>query len=153
MSESPVTNGTHVKGVSTRPRALKRTPPGPEADDIIICRGVHKWFGELHVLNDINVTVKQGEVLVAAKHQSFLDILMIFEALPRPKFIMKKELRPLPFFGWFAWKTKMIAVDRSGHAKALKDMARGYGKDIGIGCTVSQHVYLAIGQGALQCDC
>ncbi len=31
---------------------------------------------------------------------------------------------PLPFFGWFAWKTKMIAVDRAAHAKALKAMVR-----------------------------
>ena len=27
-------------------------------------RQVHKWFGSLHVLNDINLTVKQGEVVV-----------------------------------------------------------------------------------------
>ena len=26
--------------------------------------GVHKWFGELHVLNDINLHVKSGEVVV-----------------------------------------------------------------------------------------
>ncbi len=26
--------------------------------------GVHKWFKDLHVLNDINLFVKQGEVLV-----------------------------------------------------------------------------------------
>ncbi|HAM32342.1 MAG: polar amino acid ABC transporter ATP-binding protein [Deltaproteobacteria bacterium RBG_16_66_15] len=26
--------------------------------------GVHKWFGELHVLNNIHLTVKQGEVVV-----------------------------------------------------------------------------------------
>lgn len=27
-------------------------------------RGVNKWFGSLHVLNDISLTVKQGEVVV-----------------------------------------------------------------------------------------
>jgi polar amino acid transport system ATP-binding protein len=27
-------------------------------------RGVNKWFGSLHVLNDINLTIKQGEVVV-----------------------------------------------------------------------------------------
>jgi polar amino acid transport system ATP-binding protein len=26
--------------------------------------GVHKWFGKLHVLNDVNLHVKQGEVVV-----------------------------------------------------------------------------------------
>ncbi|HSR13210.1 MAG TPA: amino acid ABC transporter ATP-binding protein [Thermodesulfobacteriota bacterium] len=27
-------------------------------------RGVHKWFGSLHVLNDINLFIKKGEVVV-----------------------------------------------------------------------------------------
>ncbi len=34
------------------------------ADDIIICRDVHKWFGDFHVLRGINMTVKRGEVVV-----------------------------------------------------------------------------------------
>ncbi len=33
-------------------------------DDIIICRDVHKWFGDFHVLRGINLTVKRGEVVV-----------------------------------------------------------------------------------------
>ncbi len=28
--------------------------------------GVHKWFKKLHVLNDVNLTVKKGEVVVVA---------------------------------------------------------------------------------------
>jgi ABC-type polar amino acid transport system ATPase subunit len=31
---------------------------------VIEFRGVNKWFGSLHVLNDINLTIKQGEVVV-----------------------------------------------------------------------------------------
>lgn len=65
-----------------------------------------------------------GAALVAAKHQGMLDIVALLAVLPDACFVLKKELMPLPFFGWFAWKTRMIAVDRSGHAKALKDMAR-----------------------------
>jgi len=33
-------------------------------DDIIICRDVHKWFGNFHVLKGVNLTVKRGEVVV-----------------------------------------------------------------------------------------
>ncbi len=33
-------------------------------DAIIICREVHKWFGDFHVLKGINLTVKKGEVMV-----------------------------------------------------------------------------------------
>lgn len=37
---------------------------GREVDDIIICRDVHKWFGDFHVLRGINLKVKRGEVVV-----------------------------------------------------------------------------------------
>ncbi len=45
---------------------VERTAPGADAEDIIVCRDVHKWFGELHVLTGINITVKAGEVVVIA---------------------------------------------------------------------------------------
>lgn len=65
-----------------------------------------------------------GHALIAGKHQGMLDVVVPFALLDDPCMVMKKELMPLPFFGWFAWKTKMIAVDRSAHSKALKDMVR-----------------------------
>ncbi|MDP3802611.1 1-acyl-sn-glycerol-3-phosphate acyltransferase [Brevundimonas sp.] len=65
-----------------------------------------------------------GASLIAGKHQSMLDVIAPFAVLPDNCFIMKQELAPLPFFGWFAVKTRMIAVDRSAHAKALKAMVR-----------------------------
>ena len=36
----------------------------PKATDIIVARDVHKWFGQLHVLRGINLTVGTGEVVV-----------------------------------------------------------------------------------------
>ena len=33
-------------------------------DDIIICRDVHKWFGDFHVLRGVTTTLKRGEVVV-----------------------------------------------------------------------------------------
>ena len=65
-----------------------------------------------------------GSALLAGKHQGMLDIVAPFTFLDDPCFVLKKELMPLPFFGWFAWKTRMIAVDRAAHSKALKDMVR-----------------------------
>ena len=32
--------------------------------DIIVCRDVHKWFGQLHVLRGIDLTVRAAEVVV-----------------------------------------------------------------------------------------
>ena len=34
------------------------------ADDIIICREVHKWFDDFHVLKGITTSVKRQEVVV-----------------------------------------------------------------------------------------
>ena len=36
----------------------------PGATDIIVARDVHKWFGQLHVLRGIDLTVRTGEVVV-----------------------------------------------------------------------------------------
>ena len=38
----------------------------PEANNepIIICRDVHKWFGDFHVLRGISLTIAKGEVVV-----------------------------------------------------------------------------------------
>jgi general L-amino acid transport system ATP-binding protein len=36
----------------------------PSAEDIIICRDVHKWFDDFHVLQGVSLTVKRQEVVV-----------------------------------------------------------------------------------------
>ncbi|HEX2222385.1 MAG TPA: amino acid ABC transporter ATP-binding protein [Candidatus Limnocylindria bacterium] len=37
---------------------------GPAPAEIIVARDVHKWFGQLHVLRGIDLTVRTGEVVV-----------------------------------------------------------------------------------------
>ncbi len=71
---------------------------------------------------EVRGKVPEGEVMVAAKHQSFLDILIIFDALPRPKFIMKKELLWTPFLGLYARRVGCVPVDRSKRGAALARM-------------------------------
>ncbi|RZJ32456.1 MAG: 1-acyl-sn-glycerol-3-phosphate acyltransferase [Brevundimonas sp.] len=65
-----------------------------------------------------------GPGLVAPKHQGMLDVVAPFVFLDDPCFVLKKELMILPFFGWFAWKTAMIPVDRSAGSTALKTMVK-----------------------------
>ena len=54
--------------VDERESAPKGTgqAPGGQAPggEIIVCRDVHKWFGQLHVLRGIDMTVRTGEVIV-----------------------------------------------------------------------------------------
>ena len=39
-------------------------PTNGEANDIIICRDVHKWYGGYHVIRGVTTTIKRGEVVV-----------------------------------------------------------------------------------------
>lgn len=80
----------------------------------------------LHVIcglrSETRGTVPQDEVLIAAKHQSFLDIILIFAAVPRGKFVMKKELLRAPVLGWYATRIGCVAVDRSKRGGAISKM-------------------------------
>lgn len=84
----------------------------------------YRWIAGVRVQTLGARNVPTGAALVASKHQGLLDFVALIAMLPDPCFVLKKELTRMPFLGWFGWKTKMIAVDRDGHAKALKDMVR-----------------------------
>ena len=68
-------------------------------------------------------------VLIAAKHQSFLDIMMIFHAIPHGKFIMKHELLYAPILGQFARRLGSVPVKRGKRgqavAKMMEDVQKG----------------------------
>ncbi|RWR26568.1 1-acyl-sn-glycerol-3-phosphate acyltransferase [Sinirhodobacter populi] len=79
-----------------------------------------RWIVGLRT--EVRGAVPTGDVLIAAKHQSFLDILLIYSALPRGKFVMKKELVQTPFVGWYARLIGCIPVDRGKRGAAIKAM-------------------------------
>lgn len=74
---------------------------------------------------EIRGTPPDCACVVAAKHQSMLDVFMIFCALPNARFVMKKELLDLPIFNWFAPRAGAVAVDRGGGQSAMKAMVAG----------------------------
>jgi 1-acyl-sn-glycerol-3-phosphate acyltransferase len=57
---------------------------------------------------------------VAAKHQSFLDVLILVKALPQPKFVMKRSLVWVPVLGFYALRMGNSPVTR-GRGKASVD--------------------------------
>lgn len=87
------------------------------------CRWV-RWTAAWMVglRSEIRGPVPQGEVIVAAKHQSFFDIILLVSVLPRPKFIMKAELRHAPILGWFALRIGCVPVRRGQRSLAMKKM-------------------------------
>ena len=71
---------------------------------------------------EVRGTPPTEEVLIAAKHQSFLDIIMIYGAVPRGKFIMKRILIYAPILGQYALRIGSIPVDRGKRGQAIKKM-------------------------------
>ena len=72
----------------------------------------------------------QGAYIVACKHQSAWETFALFELLPDPTYVLKRELMRLPLFGWLATKAKMIPVDRGSHARALAGMLEAARREI-----------------------
>ena len=62
------------------------------------------------------------ECMIAAKHQSFLDVLAVFGAVPRGKFIMKRILMYAPVLGQFGLRIGCIPVDRGKRGAAIVKM-------------------------------
>jgi 1-acyl-sn-glycerol-3-phosphate acyltransferase len=63
--------------------------------------------------------------IVACKHQSFWETFALYAVLDNPIFIIKRELRLIPLFGWYTRKAGFIAVDRSAGIAALARMSAG----------------------------
>lgn len=89
-----------------------------------------RWM--LGLRAEVRGTPPTGEVMIAAKHQSFFDIIVIYGAVPRGKFIMKRELLFAPILGQYAWRIGCIPVDRGKRgvaiAKMVKDVAKSQKK-------------------------
>lgn len=66
--------------------------------------------------------IPTGEVLVAAKHQSFLDILILMRDLPRARFVMKRSLVWAPMLGFYALRIGASPVTRGKGWASVKDM-------------------------------
>ena len=66
--------------------------------------------------------IPDGPVLIAGKHQAMLDVFIPFLVFDDPVLVMKRELLWYPGLGWYALKTRMLAIDRTGGAKTMKKM-------------------------------
>ncbi|WP_045387637.1 1-acyl-sn-glycerol-3-phosphate acyltransferase [Falsirhodobacter sp. alg1] len=111
-----------VLGLVMLPAALV-SPEGARRACKAYCHWVRwtaRWM--VGIRTEVRGPVPAGPALVAAKHQSFLDVLMIFAALPRPRFVMKAELLRMPVFGWYATRLGCIPVSRGGGASAIAEL-------------------------------
>ncbi|MCA0870988.1 1-acyl-sn-glycerol-3-phosphate acyltransferase [Seohaeicola saemankumensis] len=86
-----------------------------------------RWM--VGIRGEVHGTLPEGEVMIAAKHQSFLDILLIFNVAPQAKFIMKRELLWTPVIGIYAKRLGCVPVDRGKGGVAIAKMVQDVAKE------------------------
>lgn len=87
-----------------------------------------RWIVGLKV--EVRGTPPTEACLVAAKHQSFLDIFAIYRAVPSARFIMKRILLYTPIFGQYVYRLGCIPVHRGKRGKAIAQMVRDVNKSM-----------------------
>ena len=68
--------------------------------------------------------VKDGAFIYASKHQSAWDTIIFLVLFRRPAYVLKRELLRIPGWGWYLWRMRMIAIDRSAGAASIKQMIK-----------------------------
>ncbi|MGB1209302.1 MAG: lysophospholipid acyltransferase family protein, partial [Paracoccaceae bacterium] len=92
-------------------------------------RWTARWM--VGIRSEVRGPIPDGNILVASKHQSFFDIILIYSALPSARFIMKRELMWAPVIGQYALRLGCIPVDRGKRGEAIRKMVA----DVAAGAT------------------
>ncbi len=74
-----------------------------------------------------------GPCLVAMKHQSAWDTLMLPVLFGDPAVVIKRELQLVPLYGWYATRAGSIFVDRKGGAAAMRRMLKAARRAVAAG--------------------
>ncbi|HEY4265756.1 MAG TPA: lysophospholipid acyltransferase family protein [Micropepsaceae bacterium] len=80
-----------------------------------------KWIAGTGL--EVRGTFAEPRVLVASKHFSMWETIAFLCLLPGPAIVIKQSLLRIPLYGWYCRKMRMIAIDRSAGAKAIRAMA------------------------------
>ena len=71
----------------------------------------------------INITGLENystkKVIFAVRHESVLETILFLAYFPNIKYILKKELLYIPFYGLFVWRCGHIIIDRRGRASSI----------------------------------
>lgn len=84
--------------------------------------------------------------VIAANHQSFLDIPVLFHILPvNLRFVVKQELSKVPFLAWYIRAMGMVFVDRADPQKARRSIER-------VAAAAREHTFLLFPEGTRSLD-
>jgi 1-acyl-sn-glycerol-3-phosphate acyltransferase len=68
--------------------------------------------------------IPKGGCMVAAKHQSAWETMALAASFPEPRYILKRELMWVPFFGFYLKRTGQVAINRGKRVDAIAAMNR-----------------------------
>jgi 1-acyl-sn-glycerol-3-phosphate acyltransferase len=89
---------------------------------------VHLRVSGITVLFQEVESLPEPPFLLMSNHQSALDIAVLIAAIPVSfKFIAKRELFRIPFFGWAIKRAGYISIDRGNPREALKAIEEAVG--------------------------
>src|SRR5580692_5345119 len=74
--------------------------------------------------------IPAGPLIVASKHQSMWETFALLQFFDQPLYILKRELRWIPLFGWYLVKSNMIGVERGAGGRALIQTMRRAGEAV-----------------------
>src|SRR6195952_2306563 len=74
--------------------------------------------------------IPPGPLIVASKHQSMWETFALLQFFDQPLFMLKRELKWIPLFGWYLVKSDMIGVNRGAGGRALLAMTRRAGEEV-----------------------
>jgi len=67
---------------------------------------------------------KNEPFIIACKHQSAWETIVMHLIVNRPAYVYKKELEMIPFYGWYLKVMSGIKLNRKGGASALKSLIK-----------------------------
>ena len=101
----------------------------------IILYLLEKICGIRIIMNDFDKIREKG-VIFAMRHESILDTILFLAYIPSIKYVVKKELLFVPFYGLFVWRSGHIAIDREGQSRALIKMLNQVNKYVNSGLNI-----------------
>ena len=67
---------------------------------------------------------KNKGYLIAANHQSAFDTIFFLKKFDKAIYVVKKELKFLPIYGWYAMRLGNIFIDRKERIKSIKSLSK-----------------------------
>ncbi len=74
---------------------------------------------EIDIDKEVLKKYRYKPVLFAIRHESVLETILFLAYFPNIKYVVKKELLYVPFYGLFVWRSGHIIINREAKSKTI----------------------------------